>query len=40
MHELNASCRSSGSKALQAKHGTQPGLYVAMILLDQIVLVF
>lgn len=41
MHELDpTNCDGSGSEAFQAKHGAQPGLYVAMVLLDQIVQVF
>jgi hypothetical protein len=38
IYELDATdCDGCGREAFQAKHGAQPGLNVAMILLDQIV---
>ena len=41
VRELNAlNCCGGGRAALQAKHGAQPRLHVAMVLLNQVVQVF
>ena len=41
MHELDTTnFNSSRSEALQAQHGAEPGLDVAMVLLDKVIQVF